>query len=92
MRIASSIVALLVLGGCAPAFDVAGVEWAKSGASIQQDTLEETECARAAFAAGWTPDLVLGGLLDVVRVVIQNGRQTGTYHDCMTKRGYRPRS
>jgi hypothetical protein len=81
-------VAALWLAGCAPAFDVAGREWAKPGTSIPQVTLDETNCARNAYAAGWTPDLVLGGVLDVGRIVVQNSAQTSTYRQCMRQRGY----
>lgn len=81
--------AVMLLVGCAPAFDVAGRTWTKPNTSIQQVTLDETECARAAYDAGWTPDLILGGLLDVGRVVVQNGAQIHTYTRCMTKQGYR---
>jgi hypothetical protein len=83
------MVALLVLAGCAPAFDVAGRESTKPQASIQQVTLDETECARQAWAAGWTPDLVLGGVIDVGRLVVERGVQAATYRGCLTDRGYR---
>ena len=89
MRLAMAAVAVVVvLAGCAPAFDVAGREWTKPGTSIPQVTLDETSCAREAYGTGWTPDLVLGGLLDLGRIVIQNGVQIHTDNRCMTKRGY----
>ena len=90
MRISCALLALLliVLGGCTPAFDVGGTEWAKAGASFPQVTLDETECARKAFEAGATPDLLLGGMLDWGRLMVENSVQARTYRDCMTNLGY----
>ncbi|MGH7326157.1 MAG: hypothetical protein ACREJ9_16140 [Candidatus Rokuibacteriota bacterium] len=83
---------LVLLTGCTAAFDVTGREWTRPAVTSQQVTLDQTECARAAYEAGRTPDLVLGGLLDVGRLAIQNGAQASTYRGCMTDRGYRPTS
>lgn len=84
-------VAAMWLAGCAPAFDVAGREWAKPGTSIQQVTLDETNCARDAYRAGWTPDLVLGGVLDIGRIVVENSAQISSYNRCMRQGGYGPK-
>jgi hypothetical protein len=92
MRAPSALALLLiVLTGCTPAFDVSGREWARAGVSINQVTLDETECARKAFAAGDTPDLLLGGLLDVGRLLVENSTQARTYSGCMTDLGYERR-
>ncbi|HEY7648772.1 MAG TPA: hypothetical protein VID04_07175 [Methylomirabilota bacterium] len=89
MRIPCALALLLiVLTGCTPAFDVSGTEWAKAGALFPQVTLDETECARKAFEAGSTPDLLLGGMLDWGRLMVENGVQANTYSDCMTNLGY----
>lgn len=88
MRIASALALLIVLTGCTPAFDVSGRTWTKPGVAINQVTLDETECARKAFEAGDTPDLLLGGLLDVGRLLVENSIQAGTYRGCMTNLGY----
>ncbi len=90
MRATILAAALAVLTGCTAAFDVTGQEWTRPQATIQQVTLDQTECARTAYEAGWTPDLLLGGLLDVGRLAVENGRQAATYRRCMTDRGYRP--
>ena len=88
MRWLPGLLGLTLLGGCTAAFDVAGVEWTRSSTTYSQITLDQTECARAAYDAGATSDLLLGGLLDAVRLAIENGDQAQTYRDCLTSRGY----
>jgi hypothetical protein len=91
MRWLTVILALVSFGGCTAAFDVAGREWEKPGAGLPEVTLDQTECARSAYEAGDTPDLLLGGLLDVLRLARENSAQAGAYRDCMTSRGYERR-
>ena len=79
-----------LLAGCAPALDVTGREWARPGASVAQATLDQTQCARLAHRTGRTPDLVLGGLLDVGRLGLERLAQARDYEDCLTGRGYKP--
>jgi len=79
---------VLALAGCAPHFDLGGGDWAKPGAQVQQTTLDETECARLASRAYGTPDLILGGLLDVGRIAVQESRQQAAFDGCMTSAGY----
>ena len=81
---------LLLLAGCAPQFDIGGRDWARPGAQVQQTTLDEMECARTASRAYWTPDLILGGLLDVVRVKIEDAQMESAFNDCMRGKGYQP--
>ena len=81
---------LLLLAGCAPHFDIGGGERAKPESAIQQTTLDEMDCARAASRAYSTPDLLLGGLLDVVRVKIEDGQMTSAFSGCMRGKGYQP--
>ncbi|HSF06150.1 MAG TPA: hypothetical protein VLG10_10210 [Methylomirabilota bacterium] len=91
MRWLAVILALLPLAGCTAAFDVAGRDWTRDNTSHPQITLDQTECARDAYEAGDTPDLLLGGLLDVLRLGIENGSQAHAYRECMTSRGYEER-
>jgi len=85
MRVA--IVSLsLLLAGCT--LDLAGTEWQKPGAMAQEVTLVEVECARKAFEIGPGPDLILGGLLDVGRLAVQESRQAAAFSSCMTSAGY----
>lgn len=87
MRQAALVTAvLLLLTGCA--LDLRGTEWKKSGAMFQEVSLVETECARKAFEIGPGPDLILGGLLDVGRIAVQESRQANAFDDCMKSAGY----
>jgi hypothetical protein len=81
---------LLLFAGCAPHFDIGGGDWAKPGAQVQQTTLDEMECARTASRAYGTPDLILGGLLDVVRVKIEDAQMETAFNGCMRAKGYQP--
>ena len=86
--IAVALLAVAV-GGCAAELDVSGARWTKDGARFNQITLDETDCARGALDAGWTPDLILGGIVDVPRVFIREAGRRGAYNKCMRDRGYR---
>ena len=81
---------LVLLAGCAPHFDVGGGEWVRAGSAVQQTTLDEMDCARTASRAYWTPDLVLGGLVDVVRVKVEDAQMTSAFSECMRAKGYEP--
>jgi hypothetical protein len=89
MRVAL-VAGVLLVAGCAPHFDIGGGEWTKPGSAVQQTTLDEMDCARTASRAYWTPDLVLGGLLDVVRVKIEDAQMTSAFGGCMRSKGYEP--
>lgn len=91
MRRAALVAAACVLAGCAaPHFDVGGGDWAKSGAGVQQVSLDEMECARTASRAYSTPELFVGGLVDAVRVKIEDGQMTSAFARCMESKGYQP--
>lgn len=92
VRLAIGVSALVGLSGCVAQFDVAGTDWTKSEATIQQLTLDEMECARGSESAGQWPDLIVGGLVDVVRIGIQEGARTRTFNGCMAAKGYARRS
>ncbi len=86
MRHVILVMAAAALAGCA--LDVGGAEWKKPSTMFQQVTVVEIECARKALAIGPGPDLVLGGLADVVRTALLETRQAGAFDDCMTAQGY----
>ena len=90
MRSATALLALALLAGCTTHYDLSGADWTKPGTMVQQVTHDEIECVRAAREAGRTPDLVVGGLVDVARIAIEEGQRRGSYARCMTAKGYQP--
>lgn len=79
----------LAAAGCARPLDLSGAGWSRPDTSIQQITQDQRECASQAAEAGWTPDLVVGGVVDAVRFGIAEERRTAVYRECMTAKGYR---
>jgi len=47
------------------------------------------DCARAAQGTGRTPDLILGGVFDVGRIVLESAQEQRAFERCMAGRGYR---
>jgi hypothetical protein len=88
MRLTLALLALVALTGCTAKYDLAGTSWTKANTMVQQVTLDEIDCAREAREASHTPDLILGGLLDVGREFYEEHRRYGTYERCMASRGY----
>ena len=86
MRALALLAVAMLLTGCV--LDLRGTEWKKPGAMFQEVSLVETECARSAFEIGTGPDLILGGLLDMGRIAVQESRQSGAFSDCMKQAGY----
>lgn len=86
MRALALLAVAMLLTGCV--LDLRGTEWKKPGAMFQEVSLVETECARSAFEIGTGPDLILGGLLDVGRIAVQESRQSSAFSDCMKHAGY----
>jgi len=88
LRFAIAGLGLLALAGCSAKYDLAGASWAKSNTMVQQVTLDEIDCAREAREASYTPDLIVGGLVDVGRYFYEERQRFGTYERCMIARGY----
>jgi hypothetical protein len=88
MRRSIALLALMALAGCSAKYDLAGASWAKPNTMVQQVTLDEIDCAREAREAGHTPDLILGGMVDVGRFYYEDRQRYGTYERCMVARGY----
>jgi hypothetical protein len=80
------VVTAVVLAGCA--LDLSGTTWKKPDAMIQQVTAAEMECARQTYEIGYGPDLVLGGLFDVLRLALEETRVQVAFSRCMTAGGY----
>ena len=90
MRLAIALLALGTLAGCSTKYDLSGGDWTKPGTTIQEVTYDEMECVRAAREAGYTPDLIVGGLADVGRYFVEERQRGGAYWNCMQARGYQP--
>lgn len=90
MRLAIAVLVLVTVAGCSTKYDLSGSDWTKPGAMIQDVTYDEMDCARNAREAGATPDLIVGGLVDVARYAIEEGERAGAYRRCMVARGYQP--
>ena len=87
------MIALLVLGtlaGCSTKYDLSGAKWTKPGTLIQDASYDEMECVRAARDAGSTPDLIVGGLVDVGRFFVEDSQRSSAYRRCMAAKGYQP--
>ena len=89
MRIVMTLLVLGTLAGCSVKYDLSGADWTKSGALVQEATYDEMECVRAARDGGHTPDLGVGGLVDVGRYFVEERQRSGTYRRCMETKGYR---
>ena len=91
MRLAPALITLAaVLAGCSVHPDVSGTHWVRPDAMLQDVTLDEVDCARRADQAGATSDLFVGGLVDVVRLAIEDGQRRTAFRQCMADRGYQP--
>jgi hypothetical protein len=90
MRPGLLAVLLALLTGCTTIYDLSGSDWTKPDTIIQQTTQDEMECVREAREAGWTPDLIVGGVVDAVRIGIEESQRRSAYQRCMLARGYQP--
>jgi outer membrane lipoprotein SlyB len=90
MRLAIALLVLGTLAGCSTKYDLSGADWKKSGTMVQDVTYDEMECVRDAREAGRTPDLVVGGLADVARYVVEERQRTSAFSRCMLAKGYQP--
>jgi hypothetical protein len=88
MRLALALLVLGALAGCSAKYDLSGADWTKPNTLIQDVTYDEMECVRGAREAGHTPDLIVGGLLDVGRYFVEERQRSGSFHICMEAKGY----
>jgi hypothetical protein len=89
MRLALATLAVAaVLAGCTVKYDLSGTDWSKPNAMIQTVTLDEMDCVRVAREAGYTPELWVGGLVDVGRMTVEEWQRLSAYQRCMNERGY----
>ena len=81
-----ALAALVALSACTTVHDPA--EWSKPAASMQQITFDDMECERLSRDIPGTPDLIVGGVVDIPRIAIEHGQREHIYTRCMTDRGY----
>lgn len=84
------VVGLLLLTGCTRVLDITGTEWRRANTSIQQETFDEVECARATERDGDLPDTIVGGIIDTFVVPLEDARRGAAYDRCMVAKGYAP--
>jgi hypothetical protein len=78
--------------GASPALNLFGQTlevWTKPGLDARQFSVEEHQCYVAAVDMPHTPDLIVGGLVDVARIFVEDGSVSRTYYSCMARLGYR---
>lgn len=78
----------LLLGGCTTR--LAGMEWSKPTATMQQATLDDIRCLRRAADLVRRGETWVGGLADLTALALEQRRRDATYLRCMTARGYQP--
>jgi hypothetical protein len=88
MKAALVLAAVVALSGCTTVHDP--TDWKKTAVTTQQLTFDEVECERLSRDIPGTPDLIVGGVVDVARVVIENGQREHLYSQCMREHGYEP--
>lgn len=82
------VVGALLLTGCTRVLDVAGSDWDRANTSIQQETFDEVECARATEPLAKSPYTIVGGVIDAVLVPLADARRGAAYDRCMREKGY----
>jgi hypothetical protein len=80
------LAALVALTGCTTIHDPS--DWTRPAATVQQITYDDMECERQSRDIPGTPDLIVGGVVDVPRIAIENGQREHIYTRCMNDRGY----
>ncbi len=85
---ALALAAAAALAGCTAGLDLSGREWTRPDTGVSQVTWDEIECVRAASAAGRTPDLIVGGVVDAVRNALRESGRAAAYGRCMVGKGY----
>jgi hypothetical protein len=92
MKAALALVAAVALSGCITTTVHDPSDWTKPSATVQQITFDDMECERLSRDIPGTPDLIVGGIVDIPRIVIENGQREDIYNKCMKDRGYEKES
>jgi hypothetical protein len=80
--------ALAMLATGCTTFDLDDV-WSKPNATTMLISRDDWDCRHEVDATSpRTPDFIVGGVIDAVRVVEEERSRDATYSKCMTERGY----
>ena len=88
MNAVLALAAVVALSGCIITTVHDPSDWTKPAATTQQVTFDDMECERLSRDIPGTPDLIVGGIVDIPRIVIENGQREHIYDKCMKDRGY----
>ena len=86
MKAALVLAGVIAFSGCTTIH--APSDWTKPAATTQQVTFDDMECERQSREIPGTPDLIVGGIVDIPRLIIENGQRESIYTHCMKERGY----
>jgi hypothetical protein len=86
MKAVLTLAALVALSGCTTIHDPG--HWSKPAASVLEITFDDMECERQSRDIPGTHDLIVGGVIDIPRIAIENGQREHIYTRCMNDRGY----
>lgn len=86
MKAALALAAVVALSGCTTIHDPS--DWTRPALTVQQVTFDDMECERQSRDIPGTPDPIVGGIVDIPRIVIENGQREHIYTRCMKDRGY----
>jgi hypothetical protein len=86
MKARVALAALVALTGCTTIHDPS--DWTKPAATVMQITYDDMECERHSREIPGTPDLIVGGVVDIPRIAIEHGQREHIYTRCMQERGY----
>jgi hypothetical protein len=87
VRYAALALGVLVATGCTTYLG-RPEQWKRPAVSMQQLTFDDYRCDEASAAARVTPDLFVGGIVDGVRVWVDQLFVRNAYVACMNRRGY----
>ena len=88
MKAALALAAAVALSGCVTITVHNPADWTKPAATVLQVTFDDMECERQSRDIPGTHDLIVGGLADIPRIVIENNQRDSIYNRCMKDRGY----
>jgi hypothetical protein len=86
MKALGVLAAVVALTGCTTVHDPS--DWTKPAATVLQITYDDMECERQSRDISGTPDPIVGGIVDIPRIAIENGQREHIYTRCMKDRGY----